>query len=599
MADSESKFDISRYYRIITVLTILAYIAIQSFCVSADFFSMDDSDELTFVRQADSIWALMTRDGFSLFRPIKNFVFLAFAFLEDAWLCRSLAILIGILTYFPVRAMGRRIFGSEGLGLAFAAIWLLAPTQVSCVAWLSCVNIQIMAGACAMAFVFHDRSGDCSGGCRRRFAALSSLCYFLALCSYECALALPGMFFFHDLCMRTDRLKDRSTWKIYTVYGLVAVGYMILRTAFSAANELHGSFPPGVTRIQLIAASALFLVEHLQSWAWPFGRMAVLGYYSPWITPSWVLALSWSLPVVMLAVAAFCWKRNRMVTFGIMSFFALYFPVSNVLGLGNNPYGDYYLAIASFGLVTMLVEVLRLLIVHRKGRPLLLGLAVLLTGVRVLAVAEAASWADAWGDPEKAFADGLRTFPSSVNNEQMLIKTRAHRGNLSVALDTEDLERRCLAAHEPMYILYQVKALYFGNVVKDADRALGFLDKYRQELPEPPHGYGWYHYYRGCLLEDLKNDAVAAKAEYLKALEVETPGRPSAPYFDRAAIACVRDGDLANALMLWEHAVALDPTLASVHYNYSMTLRAAGRLEESEYHLRKAMSLEGRTGVKK
>ena len=148
-----------QFWRILPFLAPFVYAAALLFSLSNEWFPCDDLVELGFVRNADSFLSLWGTDIFGYFRPIKNALFFGFSRMEPlvgAGGCRVAAIAIGILSCFAVLALCRRVFGNERKALLTASVWLLSPTLVSSVAWLSCLNIQIMVLCTASTIALHD-----------------------------------------------------------------------------------------------------------------------------------------------------------------------------------------------------------------------------------------------------------------------------------------------------------------------------------------------------------------------------------------------------------------------------------------------------------
>ncbi|MCR5752359.1 MAG: tetratricopeptide repeat protein [Kiritimatiellae bacterium] len=579
-------------YNLCVVLTLVAYVAVHSFCINASYFSMDDFDELAYIQRMSNYWQLLRVDAFSLFRPVKNIMFAIFSFFgnENIMVSRMLAIAIGVVTYFPVLLFCRRVFDVPAASIAAAAIYLLAPTQVSCVAWLSCINIQIMAGFCAMAIVLHDDG---------RYY-LASLFYALALCSYECAITLPGIMLLQDLLLRPGRHSKgwRTQIKPYLFYAATCVLYLAVRTSFSGTTNVHGSFPYDVSRAQIAFASASFLWNHLFTWFWPFGGMAVMGYFSPWTASSVKLGICWILPIILLAVAIWCRKRRPVVSFGLLTFFAGYLPVSNITGIGNGPYGDYYLALAGLGLAVAYTDVVCMCMLACRRYKLIGFVALILITIRLCAVPESARYAYLWGNDVLAYESGARAFPASVNNRmmQLIAISRVDESGLTKSL--EDIEPELDKAHESKTGLYLLRALYAGNVRKDYAQAIEAVEDYRASLVFPPKGMAWYHYFKGCIVEDLGGDLDAAGEEYLKSIVVESPDRNFALYYDRAARYLAIKGDVKRAIELWREALFWDETRAAPHFNISIALEQIGAKDEAAWHRQRAQELSSKVNSK-
>ena len=147
------------------------------------------------------------------------------------------------------------------------------------------------------------------------------------------------------------------------------------------------------------------------------------------------------------------------------------------------------------------------------------------------------------------------------------------------------------SAHGEKASFYLLKALFAGNVKYDYHEAMENIEKYKIALPEPPQGMAWYHYYKGCLIEDLGGDVKSAGAEYLLAIEAEMPRKTSAPYFDRAARFVAIEGDVNRAIGLWRKALFYDDTLVTAHMNIATALAEIGDMENALHHRQRVREL--------
>ena len=563
--------------KVLRLLVPLVYAAVLSFSISDEWFPTDDQQQLAFVRDAESFWTILGADGFGLFRPIKNLLFLTFIRIlpfVGVRGCRILGIAIGVLSFFPVLALCRRILGNEWKALLSASVWFLSPTLVSSVAWLSGVNIQLMVAFAALSLVFHDEAWTAVDSRFSRIL-LAGLFFFLSLVSYECAIALLPILFLFDCLLRPQRTKNRKVWESYAFYAVVAVVYLALRHAFNASTQVNGSFA-NVERWQIVVSSPFFTAEHFLSWFWPFGRFTVLGSYK-WGDASWtVLALC---AVIFVSAFAFAIAKRRQ--FSILSFCILlslfaFAPVSNCLGLKNGPYGDYYLSLASIGLAAGCVELCALL-VRTRGRGRIFAFAAVgaFAFVRLFAVPEAARWAIWWSRGNDAYEQSIANFPRFFSNKQMMSSLLCNAGRYEEALE---LGRQVEEAVGPdsfqMGGIYIIRMLYALRVEKDADAAFREIEN-SQRNGTFEYTKRLLHYYNGCIFEDLKDDPETAEKEY----ELSLSGKwtvDSVPCADRLARLKAIRGDLEDAIALWERAVRIDPYNATVWWNLSIAYRDYG-----------------------
>lgn len=577
--------------KVILLLVPLVYAAVLSFSFSGEWFPADDRQELVFVRGLPSFGALFGADVFGLFRPVKNLLFRLFVAMSPLGVdaCRLVGIAIGIASFFSVLALCRRILGNEWKAILATSVWLLSPTLVSSAAWLSCVNIQLMVVFATLAMVNHDAAWD-GDAFHAKHIVFAGLLLFLALVSYESAVALVPLLFLFDFYLRPARIRSCSAWTAYGTYAAVAAAYLLLRHAFRASTMVNGSFTE-IERWQLVVSSPWFAWQHLASWFWPFGRFTVFGSYQ-WGEVSWAVLVSCAvLFVMLLAFAITARKKCPILCFSILFALFAFAPVSNCLGLKNGPYGDYYLTLASIGIATGCVEAV-ILPLRSKGRfyAVAIAAAFAFALVRLCAVPEAAEWARLWSRGDLALSDSIRNFPDSFYNKVLAATFFYDAGRQEEALELgRQVELAVGSESSQMCGIHLMRAIHAMRVEKNAEKA---LDEIGRSVRTDGLGGSQKnrHFYRGCVFEDLVGDETAAEAEYETALA----GRwdiDLVPCADRLARLRAIRGDLNTAIPLWEKATKLDPGNESVLRNLSTAYRAAGEIEKSEDALNRAKQL--------
>ncbi len=261
------------------VVIPFVYGAVMLQSVTGELFLADDPGEMDFVRNVPFLRLFSGYDAFGLFRPVKNLLWIVFSRLAPIGIewCHVLAIAIGMLSFFSLLALCRRLFKDEWKALAASSIWLLSPTLVSSAAWLSCVNIQLMAVFAALSIVLHDKAWD---GDRFRASRIvfAGICLFLALVSYECAVAVAPILLTFDWILRPQRLQDRKAWFVHGIHWSIVFLFLVLRH-FSGSVGTTGGRWIEATRGQLVISSPWFAMQHVASWFWPFGRFSVGGSY--------------------------------------------------------------------------------------------------------------------------------------------------------------------------------------------------------------------------------------------------------------------------------------------------------------------------------
>ncbi len=566
-----------RQYLCFLVPFVYGAVALQS--VTDKLFPADDPGELDFVRTLPFVRLLTGYDAFGLFRPVKNALWRVFSNLEPfgvEW-CHVFAIAVGFFSFFPVLALCRRVSGSDWKALAAASVWLLSPTLVSCVAWLSCLNIQVMVIFAALAVVFHDKAWD--GGAFRPSRTVFACVYlFLALVSYECAVAVTPILLAFDWLLRPERLRNRRAWFPHASYWSIVFLYLFLRHFAGAKGTEVGRWIEA-TRGQLVVSSPWFAMQHLASWFWPFGRFSVGGSYV-WgeVSPA-ILAACAVAGFAVLALAFALRKRRPVLSFSVLfAVFALV-PVCNCLGFGNGPYGDYYLALSSVGLAVGCIEIAWWL-ADAEGRwriPAISAVAAF-SLVRAAAVPEAARWAHLWTRDDFAYAEAARNFPDSLQNLSGSLFDLMQENRWEEVLAAGDRIEAKVGPDSPrMRSVYYSRFSHALNVTRDRDVANRMLDRYAAATEADETGRQVF-FHRGRIAEILDGDAETAESLYEKALDGE---------WDIGLVACADRlarlkalrGSREEAISLWERALEIDPNNVTILWNLSVACFEEGQDE--------------------
>lgn len=561
---------------LISSLALLLYVTVLSFSLDGGWFIVDDREELLFVRNAESIASLLGTDVFGLFRPVKNLLFLLFSHLSTHGVrtCRYVGLAIGVIAFFPVKWFFGRIFGLDWKSDVAAAVWILSPTLVSSAAWLSGVNIMVMVAFASLALLFHDKAWD-DGSFRFSRILLAALFLFLALASYECAIAvLPSLLLF-DAILRGKRIRTRHAWLSYTCYAATVCLYMALRRLASAKTSMPGSWCQA-ERWQLAISSPWFTAHHFTSWFWPFGRFAVMGNYDWGDASIESLAACMIAGLSILALAVLSRKRTPVLSFCVLFALLGFAPVSNCLGSGNGPYGDYYLSLASLGLAAGSVELMDLLLRAKPGWKVpALFAVVLFAATRACAVVESARWARLWADPRSAFETSARNFPKFVANKVGLVRFVCVEGRYEEALQMgREIEETFGAGTSQTANVHLVRAIHSLLVLKDPQKALKEIDLC-ENCKSPDLSPRFLDYYRGCVFEDLLENEEEAIRLYESCLgEAWKPESSSCA--DRLARIKAIHGELTDAIDLWEKARLSEPENVSILWNLSVAYREVG-----------------------
>jgi tetratricopeptide (TPR) repeat protein len=575
-----------RRHGLLLAALLLGYVAVAACSLHAPIFPLDDTGELHFVRRAASWMTLLGEDFYHFFRPVKNLLFAAYDALAARGgmpAARALVVLVGAASALAVHGLCCRLMRSRGWGLAATAVWLLAPTMVSCTAWLSSSNILAMTGFAALALTCHLRAGDrteagdaASGG---RWAALAGLVFFLALACYEGAVGAAALFFAVDFYLYPERLRRRDTWRRYLLYALVLALYLAVRAALRPAIAVAGSFS-GVSPLFAMLSAGYFTTVHAGIWCWPFGQQAVIGSYFRGQVPPVVLAACWGL-VLAAAGLALVWRRRfPLAALGVAWFLVAFAPMSNVFGFRNGPYGDYYLALASVGAALAVAAVLRgLRPAERTGvaRAAALVAFAALAAVRAAAALEAAGWSLAWNDPQTVYERNLRTFPRAFDVMIELAKCHAGREEWAAA---DELAARAIRTVPDRYHAYAIRAVVARQEGRFED-ALRLIAFYRKHVGKQDP---WAPAFEADIRAENLNQPERAEALYREAIATRPWSQDALRAAGALAYQLATSGRERQAVALWEEMLVYEPGDRATHHNLARAYTSRGDAAKAARH---------------
>ncbi len=577
---------------------LLAYIAIGACSIHASFFPLDDMDEIYQVRTTGSWLSLLGTDLYHFFRPVKNLMFAAYNWLYNQGgmvLVRATAIAIGVFSACAVFKLCCRLLDDRRWALVATAVWLLSPTLVSSTVWLSASNILLMTGLAAAALTFHDlaceseelKTGD-SKIIGVIWSALALLCLALALFSYEGAVSVVPLFFVMDWYLHPDRLRRFSTWRLYFLYGLVLLIYLILRHHAQSTQQVLGGFS-GVSRGEAAFSSGYLTMLHTGIWLWPFNQMAVIGGYYWGQIPIAELVACY-LIVLAAAVLSILWRRRYPhVALGIMFYLLAFAPMSNVLGFRNGPYCDSYIELASVGASVVFASILRALWPSLKAagmaRAAAIAVITLLIASRVAAAFEAATWSSYWNDPMVAYQRTVNTFPQAFDAITELAKLYESHQEYQKADELAAESIKLAPDRSGPYAVRAVVAEQEGRT-QDALKWLGLYEKYYIGPISP-----WALTFEADIDANHLGQPERAEALYQQA----TANWPWSQDAIRAAYELAfmeaKQGHRTEAIALWEKLLAYNPNDGVLHWDLAIAYKQQGDQKLATYHRQLAQGL--------
>ncbi|TAN37356.1 MAG: hypothetical protein EPN23_05855 [Verrucomicrobia bacterium] len=335
---------------------------------------LDDVNEWNYLASWKESGRNSALDCFGYFRPIKNIFFTLCAPSPGGTII--VAHVVTLICYALLTLLcwlaARRLLNHERWALAATALFVLAPTQLSAVAWFSCttnvvMNIMMILATLLVTEKITQHAQNRATWAACGYGLLASFCAALALLSYEEAVALPLLFLLWQYA-RQRSLIARPTLIMTSVLGLIVATYLLVRLQFqgitSSANS--GFFPP-LKNIEVSLASAYFTLHHLGLWLWPWNRLTLFAGYPPTATLApFLFPASWLLLFAISWLAFRVRHAMRFLWIGWLWFLFAFFPLSNLLPFRNGPFADYYLLLPSFGLALAVADILRFCWQHRR-----------------------------------------------------------------------------------------------------------------------------------------------------------------------------------------------------------------------------------------
>jgi protein O-mannosyl-transferase len=297
-----------------------------------------------------------------------------------------------------------------GRGPSTLAVLLFAvhPAQVESVSWVSSRS-DVLAGALGICAVAVHVGGSST---RRRRVTVLALAGF-AMLAKEAALMLPPLVILLDLAIlkpwdrrgpgeaeRAERRKKLRShvlrcWAPLVIAAVLYVGLRQWRTAVYSTDGQFGHLATwwgGSYLGQFAVASRGFFLSVLSA-CWPVGPG--LDFYPA--IDAWIdvpVLIAWGLLVLLLAIAFRSYRRQPLVTVGLLWFLIALFPTSNLAFTVGIPSADRFLYVPLMGLLLALAPALG------ESRRLLAGVTVVVLGVLAVLVSltyrsDDALWLDA------------------------------------------------------------------------------------------------------------------------------------------------------------------------------------------------------------
>ena len=243
-----------------------------------------------------------------------------------------------------------RIFRDRTLGFVAAVIFALHPIHSESVNWIAAVTDLQLTFFYLLTFWFFLRVAK-PGGKRSSTAELGMvLSFILALLAKEPAATLPFLATFFEHFLREDRTQTSFGQKLcrYLTLWLLDVAYLLFRTRI-----FGGLAPvlqlPQISRREAFYSSFALVAQYVWKLLWPVNLCGFYPFHKSVALSDPRVIAGFLLLGLSLGLCAYSWRRERLVSFGVLWFFLNVAPVLNARWLGANVFTERYLYLPSLG----------------------------------------------------------------------------------------------------------------------------------------------------------------------------------------------------------------------------------------------------------
>jgi protein O-mannosyl-transferase len=496
--------------------------------------------------------------------------------LLQAWVC------------FLVFRLGRDLASREAAGWGAALLFAVHPVHSEAVAPVVGRSELLSTGFALWALVLHRRArgSDRAAGAFAPAGAFAgaALFYFASILSKENALILPALLLLSDLAFPPAAAQRRERRRLsggYLLYLLSAAIYLALRV-----SVLGGITKSDIRPLDNPIAGAGFVTARLTA-------IITLGKYLFLLFVPWRLSADYSRDQIPLAsgwadprlivsllallaaglLAAWSWRRRRLVSASILFFAASILPVSNFLFPIGTIFGERLLYLPSVGFCLLAGAVFAPLRDRWKAAAALGAILLILGAVRT--VARNRVWHDDASFALATAADSPRSAKAQFNLGVFL----EEHGRLQEALDA--YARAAALAPEwgdPPYnrggILLRLGRP--GEAAADLRRSAELSPgepRFRVNLGVALNRAGRYQ------------EAVELYEGMIRGLS-----SPAPDVWNNLGVNLIALGRNADAAGAFKNALSLDPGNASYHANLGQAEEAAGDLRTAESEYRTALA---------
>jgi tetratricopeptide (TPR) repeat protein len=303
-----------------------------------------------------NVWSFAGLHTSNYYRPMMTlgYLFCYKIFGPKAYGFHLVSLLLHAVVVCLVFVLTERLMGDRVCAFVAGAVFALHPIHSEAVAWIAAVTDLQVTFFYLLTFGLFLALARPGGGRSVSLMAAMGGSFLLALLSKEQAMTLPALATVYEHFYREDRSQTSTFQKLarYGLLWLLGVAYMLLRTHFLGALAPQENLPQ-LTREQMILSAVTLVGQYLGKLLWP-ARLCFFYVFRPSTSPFDPRVLAGLLALLALAALFFlCWRsrdRNvRLVSFGILWFFATLAPVLNAHWVWLNVFTERYLYLPSVG----------------------------------------------------------------------------------------------------------------------------------------------------------------------------------------------------------------------------------------------------------
>jgi protein O-mannosyl-transferase len=540
-----------------------------------------------------SVWSFLggAAGVTNYYRPLMTFAYLLCfeAFGASALAFHLLNLLLHLGVVLLVYLVTVRLFRDRNFGLVAALIFALHPVHSESVDWIAALTDIELAAFFLAGFWFYLRLPRFTDGRPGRnwlrTEAAVVICLALAMLSKEQALTLPALFVVFEHFYRYDRSETHAQEKIarYAPAWMLVPVYLALRLHFLGKLAPANSLRPGLSLEDSLLSAAALLFQYVAKVLWP-GRLCA--YY---VFPlSWTVLLPKVLGGIVVAIAgaalfAFWWRRERLVSFGLVWFLVTLLPVLNVRVMPIAAFAERYLYLPSVGFCWIAAWALRWLWIQAatRGRAWRVALASAAVALALLAAIRIVVRNRDWHDDVSFYRSTLAVSPGAWAMHTDLGKYYWESGQKELA----EQEWRAAAALNPDEAIVLANLGLLLTSEERYDEGVADLKRAVESAPDDTGAHidlGMAYNKMGRKQDAEQEFETALKLSPLNILAHNELGQT---YFD--------EGRFADADGQFQASLALAPSLGG-WFGLGLSRWRQGKSAEAEHDFKSAESLDAR-----